>query len=112
MKAPRQVSEATNQAIIGGVRALPSLALECVIPCPNPRFSSGNQSLMARVAVGKVAPSPNPSSSRAQTNAASPLTFPVHSVALPQMIGEIVRVLRAPKRSLTQPPTIWKIRYG
>ena len=112
MKDPRHVTTAISHATRGGVRALPSRALEWVTPCPNPRLFAGSQSLIARVAVGKVAPSPNPSSRRAHSNAAKPLDFPVNSVATPQISAETVKVMRAPKRSLTHPPTIWKIRYG
>src|SRR6266436_10397501 len=112
IKEPRHVTDAINHATMGGVRALPSLALACVIPCPKPRFFSGSQSLIARVAVGKVAPSPNPRSKRAQTRAAKPLALPVNSVAAPQMTAEAVNAIRAPQRSLTQPPTILNIRYG
>ena len=64
---PRQLISVISQATSGGVRALPRRALECVIPCANPRLPSGVQSDMARVAVGNVAPSPNPSITRAKS---------------------------------------------
>ena len=103
---PRHVTSAISQATKGGVSALPSRALECVMPWLNPRLSSGIQSLMARVAVGNVAPSPNPSRTRAAIIAVKVLTSPVSSVAPPHMIAEIVSARRAPNRSLTQPPMI------
>ena len=67
--------------MIGGVIAFPSRANECVMPWANPQFRSGVQTDMARVAVGKVAPSPMPSISRAANRLARPPTRPVAAVA-------------------------------
>src|SRR5436305_259143 len=64
---PRQLISVISHATTGGVRAFPNLALECVIPCAKPRRDAGVQSHMARVAVGNVAPSPNPSITRAKS---------------------------------------------
>src|SRR5260370_38314940 len=96
IKEPRQVTEAINHATRGGVRALPSLALAWVIPCPKPRFFSGSQSLIARGAVGKVALSPNPISKRTKTRSSKSLAFQVNSGADTHMTAETVIAISAP----------------
>jgi hypothetical protein len=70
------------------------------------------QSDIARVAAGKVAPSPKPSITLAETMAARLSTKPVDKVATAQIIAETVRVSLAPNRSLSHPPMIWKSKYG
>lgn len=90
--------------------ALPSRAAEWVMPCAQPLLPPGNQELMARVAVGKVAPSPRPSSTRASSNDHSPPTKPVRIVAPAQTRPQTVNVRRAPKRSPNQPPITWQTR--
>src|SRR3954464_2101504 len=57
-KEIRQETNARSAAISGGVTAFPMRANECVIPCANPQRSTGVQLDIARVAVGKAAPSP------------------------------------------------------
>lgn len=101
--------KAISHATSGGVNAVPSREQEWVIPCAKARFSTGSQSHMARVATGKVAPSPNPSKPRANSMAPKVVVTPVSSVALPQTIAETVSVHRAPNRSLSAPPKIVKI---
>ena len=64
---------------------MPMRAQECVMPWANARLPSGIQSHNARVAVGNVAPSPNPSRTRANSMAARVPASPVSSVAPPQM---------------------------
>src|ERR1700722_7804956 len=102
----RQVTKAINQTIRGGVTALPSRAQEWVMPWAKARLPGGVQSLMARVAAGKVGPSPKPSMTRAKNIITRQVTRPVRDVAKAQITAEIVSARRAPKRSLTQPPMI------
>ncbi len=104
MNEPRHVTATINQATRGGVKALPSRALAWVIPWANARFSFGVQSLIARVDMGNVAPSPNPSMTRRKSTAARLLTVPVNRVADAQITPQTVSPIRAPNRSLTQPP--------
>src|SRR5277367_380865 len=79
--APRHDTSETSKAIKGGVTALPIRADEWVMPCAKPQLRSGTHTAIARVAVGKVAPSPIPSASRAANRLASPPTAPVAAVA-------------------------------
>src|SRR4030081_2903164 len=60
MKEARQLYSAISQATSGGVTALPKRAKECVSPWAKPHRPAGVQYCIARVAVGNVAPSPNP----------------------------------------------------
>src|SRR4029077_11408822 len=103
---PRQVTTAINQATKGGVNELPRRALECVIPCANARLLSGTQSAIALVAVGKVAPSPNPSITRANSIPPRLPTIPVARVATAQMTADRLSARRAPNRSPNHPPII------
>ncbi len=64
MNDPRHLTTVMREATSGGVIALPTRENACVRPCANPRRSAGVQLCIARVATGKVAPSPMPSSSR------------------------------------------------
>ena len=112
MNEPRQVSQAINIAIKGGVAALPSRAKACVRPCAKPRLLAGVQYCMARVAVGKVAPSPKPSATRAMNSVDRLVTKPVMMVAAAQIRPHQNRVLRGPKRSPTQPPITWNKQIG
>ena len=77
------------------------------MPCAKPQLASGVQIAMARVAVGKAAPSPIPSASRAANNEASPPTAPVVAVAAQTISPQTPRVARAPNVSPSQPPTSW-----
>src|ERR1700724_1080065 len=74
---PRHEISSTSEAIRGGVRALPSRAKEWVMPWAKPQFRSGVHTAMARVAVGKAAPSPTPRTSRAKNRLMRPPTAPV-----------------------------------
>ncbi len=65
---------------------------------------------MALEATGNIAPSPNPSRTRATMIASSPLANPIDIVARPTMIPQAVRVRRAPIVSPSQPPRIWNTR--
>jgi hypothetical protein len=78
------------------------------MPCAKPRQPARVQLDMARVAVGKVAPSPRPSAMRARMRPQNPLASPVKSVALDQTRPQTPSVRRGPKRSPIQPPMIWK----
>src|ERR1700692_2918797 len=80
-KEPRQVTKAIRVTTKGGVMALPMRALAWVMPCAKPAFSPGSQDAIARVATGKVAPSPRPSSTRAAINVAKLPTMPVKIAA-------------------------------
>ena len=104
MNDPRQVSQAISTAISGGVAALPSRAKAWVRPWAKPRLLAGVQYCIARVAVGKVAPSPKPSATRAMNNVSRLVTKPVAIVETAQIKPHQNKVLRGPKRSPTQPP--------
>ena len=93
-----------SQVTMGGVMALPTLEKACVMPCANPRRLLAVQFDIARVAVGNVAPSPNPSSTRATTRETRPVDSPLSTVAPAQTSEQIVSVRRGPNRSPTQPP--------
>ena len=67
---------------------------------------------MARVAVGKVAPSPKPSITRNRNSEMRPEDRPVRIVATAQISPQANSVRRGPKRSPTHPPMIWKTAYG
>jgi hypothetical protein len=110
MNEPRQVSHAINAAIKGGVMAFPSRANACVSPWAKPLLLAGVQYCMARVAVGKVAPSPKPSAMRAMNKVSRLFTKPVMMVEAAQIMPHQNKVLRGPKRSPTQPPITWNSR--
>ena len=84
---------------IGGVNELPTREKAWVMPCANPRSTGRVHLAMAEVAVGKVAPSPNPSNSRAMTMVANPFTKPVKIVASAQIREQTVNTFRGPNRS-------------
>src|SRR5438270_13087133 len=104
MNDPRQPDQAMRATTNGGATALPMRANECVMPWAYPRFAAGTQFDMARVAVGKVAPSPIPRSTRAEKSDHRPVAAPVRIVAPAQITPEMLRVLRGPNRSAIQPP--------
>src|SRR5690349_6825544 len=108
----RQVANRSRPAMIGGVTALPIRAKECTNPWANPQLPCGVQLAIARVAVGKPAPSPNPSASRSIMSVAIPVTAPVSAVDIPTIAQQIASVSRGPSRSPIQPPTNWKKAYG
>ena len=110
MKEPRQDTQAISATMAGGVMALPRRAAAWVMPCAQPDLPPGSQVDMARVAVGKVAPSPRPSSIRAASRVHRPPTRPVSTVATDQIRPHTIRVRRAPKRSPNQPPSTWHTR--
>src|SRR5262245_19230583 len=97
--APRQDTIQVNKAIRGGVAALPIRADEWVIPWAKPQLRSGTQTAMARVAVGKVAPSPMPRAGRAANRLASPPIAPVAAVAAHTIRPLTQSVRRAPNLS-------------
>src|SRR5438270_12251087 len=111
-KEPRQPKAPIKRTTRGGDMALPKRAKEWVMPCAKPRLPGAVQLAIARVAVGKVAPSPIPSSTRAAKSDQKFHTAPVRMVAPAQMNPEMVSVLRAPKRSANQPPEICSARYA
>src|SRR5260221_3230183 len=111
-KEPRQVTSAASAAISGGVTALPKREKEWVMPWAKPNRASGIQLVIARVAVGKAAPSPKPRASRAASSAANPPAAPVSTVAAQTTRPQIPRVRRAPKRLPSQPPTSWNSAQG
>ena len=83
-KAPRQLRRIISQTTRGGVMALPARAKAWVTPWAKPRRSLATQYCIARVAVGKVAPSPMPRSSRARKSETRPPARPVRTVATAQ----------------------------
>src|SRR5690242_712013 len=101
---PRQDVHTSSPAIIGGVKAFPSRAKECVIPCAEPQRASGSQLVIARVAVGKAAPSPNPSARRNAKREAKPLARLVSTVAAATIAQQAANVNLAPQRSPIHPP--------
>ena len=112
MNDPRQDTAEISNTTKGGVTALPSRAAAWVMPCAHPDLPPGSQDDMARVAVGKVAPSPSPSIARTSSSDHNPPTNPVRIVATAQISPQTVRVRRAPNRSPNQPPITWHARYG
>src|SRR6266404_6944245 len=94
--APRHDTSPTSKAIRGGVTAFPIRANECVMPWAKPQLRSGTHAAIARVAVGKVAPSPIPRKSRAANRLASPPTAPVAAVAAHTIRPLTKSVRRAP----------------
>src|SRR6266849_1841454 len=110
IKESRQELTRINQATRGGVKKFPSRAKACVMPWANPRFEAGAQSDNARVAVGKVAPSPSPRTTRARISVVRLPASPVKMVAPAQIIPQKVKVRRAPKRSLNHPPETCRTR--
>ncbi len=107
---PRQETSEISITTKGGVTVLPSRLAAWVMPCAEPDLPPGSQDDMARVAVGKVAPSPRPSSIRTRISDHSPLTSPVSIVAAAQTSPHTVSVRRAPNRSPNQPPATWHAR--
>ena len=74
------------------------------MPTAVPRDASGVHFESARVAAGKVAPSPMPSTRRTANSETSPVTAPVTIVVSDHARPQTVSVRRAPKRSANQPP--------
>ena len=101
---PRQDENVRSPAINAGVTALPIRENEWTIPCAKPQFPRAVQLAMARVAVGKPAPSPNPKARRTANSDATPLTAPVSTVDSATIPQQSDSVRRAPRRSPTQPP--------
>ena len=97
-----------RKATTGGVIALPRRAKEWVRPCAKPRLPRSTQFCMASVAVGKVAPSPKPSSTLTRIKVMMPPVAPVRMVAAAHTAPQANKVLRGPKRSPIQPPITWK----
>src|ERR1700733_7908902 len=104
MNEPRQLMSVIRAATSGGVTVLPNREQACVIPWAQPRLTGAVQLDMARVAVGNVAPSPNPRKNRPTSNLTKPPTKPVATVAPAQTTAQTANVRRAPNRSLSQPP--------
>ena len=72
----RQERSAISPETTSAVDQWPTREKVCVIPCAKAHRPIGVHTDMARVAVGKAAPSPMPSSIRARNNDASPPTAP------------------------------------
>ena len=100
----RQLVNSSRPAMIGGAAALPIRPKECTRPCANPQLLCGVQLAMARVAVGKPAPSPNPSARRNPISEAMPVAPPISMVEVPMMAQQMDSVRRGPSRSPIQPP--------
>jgi hypothetical protein len=69
------------------------------MPWAKPQFRSGVHTAMARVAVGKAAPSPTPRASRAPNRLMRPPTAPVAAVAMQTIRPLTESVRRAPNLS-------------
>src|ERR1700740_1136366 len=104
-KETRQENQAIRRATIGADAPAPRRPAACVIPTATPREASEVQLDNARVAAGKVAPSPMPSTRRTENSEASPPTAPVTIVVIDQVSPQTARVRLAPKRSASHPPT-------
>ena len=94
-----------SKATIGAAVPAPARPAAWVAPIAVPRASTGVQLESARVAAGKVAPSPMPSTKRTPNSEPSPVTAPVAIVVSDHARPQTVSVRRAPKRSANQPPT-------
>ena len=90
-------------------RALPMRAKEWVMPWPKPRQPGRVQLDMARVAVGKVAPSPTPSMKRTKMNDQKPPASPVPMVEAAQISPHTHSTRRGPYLSPIRPPMIWNM---
>ncbi len=95
-----------------GATALPSREAAWTSPWPVPRSWAGSHRDIAVVAVGNAALSPAPSARRDATRVPSPPAAPVAAVAAAQTPPSHARVRRAPKRSPSHPPGIWRNAYG
>ena len=102
MKEPRHDRATISHATSGGVIALPRRANAWVNPCANPRREAAVQLAIARVAAGKVAPSPNPSISLAATSETNPTAKPLHTVA-PAQINPQTEQRAACAETITDP---------
>jgi hypothetical protein len=105
MNEKRQENQVIRKATIGAAAPAPTRPAAWVIPSAVPRDASEVQLEIARVAAGKVAPSPMPSANRTANSEPSPRTAPVAIVVIDHANPHIVSVRRAPKRSANQPPT-------
>ena len=103
----RQDNQVIRKATIGAAAPAPSRPAAWVMPTAEPRDAVEVQLDNARVAAGKVAPSPMPSTKRTAKSDASPPTAPVAIVVIDHASPQTVSVRRAPKRSAIQPPTSW-----
>ena len=87
-----------------GVIAIARRLKQWVMPCTNPRSDFGNQSCMARLAVGKAPASPRPKAKRTQKRDVAPDAQAVAAVIKDQN-GTITRSTRlGPKKSASHPP--------
>ena len=105
---PRHDTTKINEAINGGVSALPIRDAEWVMPWAKPHRVAGSQVAIARVAVGNAAPSPKPSARRTRNREVSPPTAPVSAVDMQTISAEAPSVRRGPSLSPSQPPISWK----
>src|ERR1035438_5576434 len=79
-KELRHETNPSSRDIRGRVSALPMRPKEWVMPCPKPQLRAGVQLDMARVAVGKAAPSLKPRPRRSKNNETNPPVAPVNIV--------------------------------
>jgi hypothetical protein len=106
------ITSAISQTTSAGVNALPRREKAWVMPCAKPRFRVSTQYCIARVAVGSVAPTPNPIRMRAAKSEEKSHATLVNTVAPAQTSPLKNSVRRGPKRSAVTPPMIWNNRYG
>src|ERR1700726_2194609 len=93
----RQENQGIRKATIGAAAPAPRRPAEWVIPTALPRDASEVQFDNARLAAGKVAPSPMPSTKRTANSEPSPRTAPVAIVVIDHTSPHTVSVRRAPK---------------
>ena len=83
-----------------------------VIPKARPRSRAGNQRPKARVRLGSTPASPMPKSPRSATSDAKPGAAPVAAVIADHQSTMRVSMMRAPKRSASQPLGTSKSAYA
>src|SRR5271169_4115997 len=99
-----QENQVISKATIGAAVPAPARPAAWVAPIAVPRASTGIHFESARVAAGKVAPSPMPRTRRTANSDLSPVTAPVAMVVIDHASPQTAKVRRAPKRSANHPP--------
>src|SRR5437660_4513200 len=103
-KIQRQPHAFMMMTASGGVITTARRLKQWVIPWTKPRSDFGNQSCIARLAVGKAPASPKPKAKRIAKNDTAPAPQAVAAVIKDQH-GTIARSTRfGPQKSASQPP--------
>src|SRR5258708_34453279 len=103
-KEPRHEVTDISPTTRAGAAALPRREKECVMPWAKPRQPARVQFDIALVAVGKVAPSPNPRARRNTMSDQNPSARPVKMVAAAQIVPQVPSVRRGPNGSPIHTP--------